>query len=129
MKPILLASALVCFIIVLSACLKRNDLHRRPNALEKKILGKWSLADPRYAGYWEFKSTIVADLSTSTKTVRELEIHIPGFCAGKSYWSLTNDSILDNSCVPMAKLIKLTNDSLIFRFSSGWFVLDYVWKR
>ena len=115
--------------ITVPGCSKTNEGDRRPNAFEQKVLGKWKISDSRYTGYWEFKSTVIDSLSTRTKTVRELEIHIPGFCAGKSYWSLTNDSVLDNSCIPMAKVIKLTNDSLIFRFSSGWFDFDYVWKR
>jgi hypothetical protein len=61
---------------------------------------------------------VIDSLSTRTKTVRELEIHIPGFCNGKGYWSLSNDSVLDNSCIPMAKLMKLTNDSLVFKFKA-----------
>jgi hypothetical protein len=129
MKPILIALARLCAVIFLPQCTKRNEGDRRPNQFEEKILGKWILADTRYAGYWEFKPNVIDSLSTSTRTVRELEIKIPGFCAGKGYWSLTNDSILDNSCVPMARVIKLSNDSLIFKFSSGWFEMEYVWKR
>ena len=129
MKSILLAFALLSASILLPACTKRNEGDRRPSAFQEKILGKWKLSDSRFTGYWEFKPTVVDSLSTRTRIVRELEIHIPGFCAGKSYWSLTNDSVLDNSCIPMAKVIKLTNDSLIFRFSSGWYNFDYVWKR
>jgi len=102
---------------------------RRPSAFEEKILGKWKLSNSPYSGYWEFKSTVVDSLSTRTKTVRQLDIHIPGFCAGKGYWSLTNDSILNNSCMPMAKLIKLTNDSLVFKFSAGWVEIQYKWNR
>ncbi len=129
MKPILIVSALFCCTVFLSHCTKNNEGDRRPSAFEQKVIGKWKLVDSRYAGYWEFKPTVIDSLSTRTKIVRELEIHIPGFCAGKTYWSLTSDSVLDNSCIPMAKVIKLTNDSLIFRFSSGWFDFDYVWKR
>ena len=129
MKSVLIVSVLLCCIIFVPQCTKRNEGDRRPNAFEQKVLGKWQLADSRYAGYWEFKPTVIDSLSTSTRIVRELEIHIPGFCAGKTYWSLTNDSVLDNSCIPMAKVIKLTNDSLIFRFSSGWFNIEYAWKR
>jgi hypothetical protein len=129
MKPILLATALLAASILLPACTKTNEGDRRPSAFEEKVLGKWKLADSRYAGYWEFKPTVIDSLSTRTKTVRELEIHIPGFCGTKSYWSLTNDSVLDNSCIPMAKVIKLSNDSLIFRFSAGLVQFDYVWKR
>jgi hypothetical protein len=129
MKSILIALALLCCSLFLPQCTKRNEGDRRPSGFEKKILGKWNLADSRYAGYWEFKPTVIDSLSTSTRIVRELEIHIPGFCAGKGYWSLTNDSILDNSCIPMARLIKLTGDSLIFHFNSGWFNIEYVWKR
>jgi hypothetical protein len=129
MKPSLIALALLCCSIFLPLCTKRNEGDRRPSGFEEKILGKWNLADSRYAGYWEFKPTVIDSLSTSSKIVRELEIHIPGFCKGKGYWSLTNDSILDNSCIPMARVIKLTGDSLIFRFSSGWVAFDYVWKR
>ena len=129
MKPILVVSALLCSVFIQLACTKRIERNRTPSALEEKLMGKWSLTNSAYAGYWEFKSKVVDSLSTRTKTVRELEIHIPGFCAGKGYWSLTNDSVLDNSCVPMARVIKLTNDSLTFRFSSGWFSWDYLWKR
>jgi hypothetical protein len=129
MKPILMASALFCCGIFFLHCTKRVEGDSRPSALEEKILGKWKLSNSPFAGYWEFKSAIVDSLCTRRKTVRELEIHIPGLCNGKGYWSLTNDSILDNSCIPMAKLIKLTNDSLTFRFSSGYFAFDYVWKR
>ena len=128
MKPILFASAIICCII-LPHCTKRNEGERRPDRLEEKILGKWNLANSPYAGYWEFKPTVIDSLSTRTKTVRELEIHIPGFCTGKGYWSLSNDSVLDNSCIPMAKMMKLTHDSLVFKFKAVWFDLEYVWKR
>jgi hypothetical protein len=102
---------------------------RSTTAFEEKILGKWKLISSPYSGYWEFSSTVVDSLCTRTKTVRELDIHIPGFCAGKGYWSLTNDSILDNSCIPMAHITKLTNDSLDFKFRGGWVEIEYKWKR
>ena len=114
---------------MLLQCTKRNEGDRRPSQFEQKLLGKWKLADSRYAGYWEFKPNVIDSLSTSTRIVRELDIHIPGFCAGKSYWSLTSDSTLDNSCIPMAKVTQLTRDSLKFQFNSGYFSIEYVWKR
>ena len=129
MKSILFSLALLCACIILLQCSKTNEGDRRPNAFEQDIIGKWKLADARYAGYWIFKPTVIDSLSTRTRIVRELEIHIPGFCQGKGYWSLTNDSVLDNSCIPNAKLIKLTNDSLVFRYSSGWFEFQYKWHR
>ena len=102
---------------------------RRTNGFEQKLLGKWNLAGRPNAGYWLFKGDVIDSLSTRNKTVRELEIHIPGFCQGKGYWSLTNDSILDNSCIPMARLTKITNDSLIFKFIGGLVEFEYKWKR
>jgi hypothetical protein len=128
MKPIFVAFAIFCCIL-LWACSKNNEGDRRPNAFEQDLLGKWKLSDSRYAGYWVFKPTVIDSLSTRTKTVRELEIHIAGFCQGKGYWSLTNDSILDNSCIPNARLIKLTQDSLLFKYRSGWFEFEYRWSR
>jgi hypothetical protein len=129
MKPILMAMAVLCSSMFLSQCTKRMEGDRRPSQLEEKMLGKWTLTNAPYIGYWEFKATTVDSLCTRTKTLRELDIHIPGFCSGKTYWSLSDDSVLNNSCIPMAKVIKLTKDSLIFRFSSGWVSFDYVWKR
>ena len=126
---VILTSALLYCCIFLFQCTKRNEGDSRPTALEEKILGKWNLVHSSNTGYWDFKPTIVDSLCTRNKTVRELEIHIPGFCSKKGYWSLTNDSILDNSCIPNARVIKLTNDSLIFKFSSGWFELNYKWAR
>ena len=129
MKPILMALATLCSSVFLSQCSKRMEGDRRPSQLEEKMLGKWTLTNAPYMGYWDFKASVIDSLSTRTRTVRELDIHIPGFCSGKTYWSLSNDSTLDNSCMPMSKVIKITNDSLVFRFSSGWFAFDYVWKR
>ena len=125
----LLTLALLCVAVFFSQCTKRTEGDRRPIGFEQDILGKWKLASSSYSGYWVFKSNVIDSLSTRSRTVRELEIHINGFCAGKGYWSLTNDSILDNSCIPNAKLIKLTKDSLLFKFSQGWFEIEYKWHR
>ena len=128
-KPIFLTLALFSVALLSSQCTKRTEGDRRPVGFEQDILGKWKLASSPYSGYWVFTPNVIDSLSTRTRTVRELEIHIPGFCAGKGYWSLTNDSILDNSCIPNAKLIKLTKDSLLFKFSQGWFEIEYKWHR
>jgi len=129
MRPVLLVTTIVCCCILLPGCTKRNDNNRGTNPFEQSLLGKWNLVNARSVGYWEFKPTIVDSLCTITKTVRELEIHIPGFCNGKGYWSVTNDSILDNSCIPMAHITKLRNDSLTFKFRGGWVEIEYQWKR
>ena len=127
-------SFLVLILVAISCSKDADIVNREPNALEKKILGKWNLDNiSGYRGdrgYWEFTSTVIDSMSTPTETYRLLELRTTGSCPTSGGWLILKDSTFVNPCITPSKIIKLTSDTLIFRwYHYNGYTLDYIWKR
>lgn len=105
--------------------------NRALSALGKKLIGKWRpfVYSTSPNDFWEFKDVIIDSISNNSVTYRQyVDSIVSSYCTRQGRW-YEKDSVLYGTCVPNAKIIKLTNDTLIFRYSAYGANIDYKWKR
>jgi len=126
-------TTLVFFCLVL-ACTKGDDkpvINRELSPLGKKLIGKWKLINlnPAPGDFWEFKDEIIDSLSNDSVTYRVyIDSVQQSLCSRRAKW-FEKDSVLFGTCVPNAHIVKLTDDTLFFRYYAYGTYLEYRWTK
>ena len=123
------------FIVFIFACSKETAESRHHSKelspLGKKLVGKWKLLNinPAPGDFWEFKDAIIDSLSNDSVTYRVYVDSVKqSACSRVGRW-YEKDSVIYGTCVPNAKIVKLTTDTLFFRYYAYGVYLEYQWKR
>src|SRR2546423_14813602 len=122
--------------IFLVNCSKNNNVNKSHNKqlspLAKKLIGKWWFLswNPAPEDFWEFKDVIIDSLSNDSVTYRQYTDSVKqSWCYRAGRW-YEKDSVIYGTCIPSVRIIKLTDASLIFRYTGQYgMTLDYKWKR
>lgn len=138
-------------IVCLATCTKGNDdpkpgnqdepdthveptpINRELSPLAKKLIGKWWWHGYTSApgDFIEFKDVVIDSLSKDSLTYREhIDSVKQSWCKRNRGWYEKN-GIIYGICISNPKIIKLTEDTLIFRYYhyTGGITVDYEFKR
>ena len=116
-------------LLVFGCAKDKNEKNiRELSPLGKKLIGKWMLLsfNPAPGDYWRFEDHIVESISNDSVVYRSyIDSVKQSFCNRFGKW-YEKDSVLYGTCVPAARIVKLTNDSLIFTYGGA---LTYKWVK
>lgn len=105
--------------------------NRSLSALGKKLIGKWRpfVYSTSPNDFWDIKDVIIDSISNNSVTYRQYVDSVQSsLCSRQGRW-YEKDSVLYGTCVPNARITKLTDDMLIFRYYHEYGYVEYKWKK